>query len=336
MAKKKKGGFIGSLFKLAGSVIGILIALMFVFGSANIGFVKDNLPYKAIDSVRYMFSDEQPQHNTSKSNQSGFLEDIIDNFRSKSATINVSEDDKALMDIEFDPKKHPENYVKLNGGKTELNEADNKLLDEKGREKFWAEYNDLDHLGRGQKVTALVTPEAVHAHSSAVTERPSFSSTVKLAGQFKQAHYDKSAQTWREETNAPNPNSNNEIVKSDSLNGYIYNKSHSLGWSLGGDMETHNLTLGTRGQNVGTNGKDGGGMAYTETKVRDVVKNNKDVRIFYEVVPVYKGDELLPRGSHVRVYSVNDNGKTINENVWVFNEQIGFKINHKDGTWEQL
>src|SRR5699024_2405734 len=146
-----------------------------------------------------------------------------------------------LMDIKFDESKYPENYVKLNDGKTKLTSDDKALLDKKGRDKFWADYHKLDDLGRGQKVTALVTPKAVKAHSSSVTERPSFSSTVKLAGQFKQASFDKSAQTWREDDNAPSNNSNNEEEKRKDYYGYIYNKLHYLGYSVGGVMISNSL-----------------------------------------------------------------------------------------------
>ncbi|MCU1820979.1 hypothetical protein N2I11_04420 [Enterococcus faecium] len=53
----------------------------------------------------------------------------------------------------------------------------------------------------------------------------------------------------------------------------------------------------------------------------------------YKVDPIYKGNELVPRGSHVKAFSVNDNGKTVNLNVYVFNNQKGININYQNGTW---
>ncbi|KXA37811.1 hypothetical protein HMPREF3211_00766, partial [Staphylococcus aureus] len=47
----------------------------------------------------------------------------------------------------------------------------------------------------------------------------------------------------------------------------------------------------------------------------------------------YKDDELVPRGSHVRAYSINDDGQTININVWIANKQEGVQINYKDGSY---
>ena len=150
---------------------------------------------------------------------------------------------------------------------------------------------------------------------------------MHVSGEYQDGTYDASEQTWKGE------NSNNDQVKfDDGSNQWIYNKSHSFGWGLGGDMETHNVTLGTRYQNVGTDRK--GGMAYAETKIKDAVHDNHDLKVYYNVKPLYKGDELVPRGSHVRAYSVNDDGKTINLNVYVFNAQEGFDINYKDGSFE--
>lgn len=48
---------------------------------------------------------------------------------------------------------------------------------------------------------------------------------------------------------------------------------------------------------------------------------------------MYNNDELLPRGSNVKAYSINDNGQTVNLNVWVSNTQKGITINYKDGTY---
>nr|WP_240140606.1 DNA/RNA non-specific endonuclease [Staphylococcus aureus] len=99
-------------------------------------------------------------------------------------------------------------------------------------------------------------------------------------------------------------------------------------------METHNLTLGTRAQNVGSNkDPEGGGMGYPETQIRNAMYDNPETKVFYEVTPVYKDDELVPRGSHVRAYSINDDGQTININVWIANKQEGVQINYKDGSY---
>ena len=273
----------------------------------------------------------------------GFLinnTDVLDDITGSNQTedVQTSEEDKALLDIKYDKSKHPENYVKLNGGKTELSDEDKALVDEKGT-KAWQQYTNLDSLGRSQKGTAMVTNKVVTQHSSSymkqhgllygdekIYKRPPFPSYVHVSGEYADGHFDNAKQTWKGQ------DSNNGQTDLGTYNGWLYNKSHTIGWALGGDMETHNVTLGTRAQNVGT-GQDGG-MGYIEGKTREAVQNNKDAQIFYEATPVYKDNELVPRGTHVRAYSVNDNGKTLNENVWVFNTQDGVNIDYATGQWK--
>lgn len=240
-------------------------------------------------------------------------------------SIDNTKEDKELIGEDT----NSENYKYINNNVTKLNDNDNEMLDEKGKTEFWADYPKLDKYGRAGKVTALVTYDSVKSHSSSVTERPSFDWDTHIAGEYEDGTFDASKQIWKGE------DSNNQILQLDGYRGYIYNKSHSLAWSLGGDMETHNLTLGTRSQNVGSNrDSNGGGMGYSETQIRNAIYDNPNTKVYYEVTPVYKDNELLPRGSHVRAYSINDDGQTININVWVSNTQKGVNINYKDGTYK--
>lgn len=251
------------------------------------------------------------------------------NLNSNSAPqIKTSKSDKALIDMKYDVDRYPENYVKLNNNKVDLTQEDKALLKDKGQSEFWVDYPQLDKLGRGGEVKALVTKDAVDNHASHNIKRPSFKSNVHIAGEYKDGQFDSQNQTWR------GSNSNNAEMDSNGYHGWLYNKSHSLAWSLGGDMETHNLTLGTRAQNVGTNkAKEGGGMGYPETQIRNAMQSKPNTKVYYDVKPVYNGDELVPRGSHVRAYSVNDDGKTINLNVWIFNAQDGIEIDYHTGEW---
>lgn len=264
-------------------------------------------------------SEKELKHKTSE------VKDGIINILSSedTPTIENSKEDKDLIKA----KTNSENYAFINDNKTSLTAQDQKLISQKGNNEFWAVYPDLDKLGRAGKVTALITYDGVESHSSKVQKRPSFDYGVHVAGEYKDGKYDPIKQTWKGE------NSNNKITQLEGYRGYLYNKSHSLAWSLGGDMETHNLTLGTRAQNVGSNkDSDGGGMGYPETQIRNAIYDNPESKIFYEITPVYKDDELVPRGSHVRAYSINDDGQTINLNVWIANKQKGVEINYNDGT----
>lgn len=249
-------------------------------------------------------------------------------FNTKVASVN-SEDETEFANLSFDADKYPDNIANFKDGKYELNAEDRKLITENGSQKFWAVYSPLDQLGRSGKVEALVTYDSVIGHASSTMKRPDFSSSVHVSGEYKDGVYEASKGTWS------GSQSNNEITQLIGYRGYIYNKSHTLAWSLGGDMEVHNVTLGTRAQNVGKNDKKGG-MAYAETIVREAIYDNPELKVFYKVTPIYKNSELVPRGSHVTAYSVNDEGKTVNINVWVFNAQNGIKINYQNGLWEKV
>lgn len=264
-------------------------------------------------------------HTDKAQDTKGLLHNVLDKLEGKDhKEVKTSEDDQALIDIKHDKDNDRSNVIQLNKGKTHLTTNDKKLLNKKGQKHFWAKYSKPDQLGRSEKVHALVTPQSVHNHSSSVQKRPQFKSNVGVSGEYKDGSYDTQNQTWR------GHQSNNKQIHTDDYNGWLYNKSHTFAWSLGGNMETENVTLGTRDQNIG----DGqGGMSYSENKVRDAVKHNKKARVYYVADPVYKGSELVPRGSHVRAYSVNDDGKTINLNVWVPNDQPDIKINYKNGQW---
>lgn len=258
---------------------------------------------------------------------SGF-ESFFDRKPKIEVSKNQTEQDDYLLSLVFDGDRYPENIVTINEGKTSLSSEDEKQLKENGDSEFWVEYSPLDSLGRSGEVVALVTYNAVYAHSSSVVERPSFSPTVRLAGEYQDGVYDPLKGTWKGSV------SNNAKVQLDGYRGYLYNKSHSLAWSLGGDMDVHNVTWGTRAQNVGTNsGK--GGMAYSETIIRNAIYANHDTTVFYRVEPLYQNSELLPRGSKVSAYSTNDDGQTVNLNVWVFNAQKGVTIEYANGSWEQ-
>lgn len=270
-------------------------------------------------------------------------DDLSDIFSNKShepkvEDVQTSEEDKELINISYSDDAHPENYVVLNNNQTSLNEDDKTLLNNYGTDRAWQDYQELDSLGRGQTSTGLVTNKIVTQRSQAhlkkhgmlygdekIYKRPPFPSYVHVAGEYKDGWFDTSKQRWKGET------SNNGQTDLGTYKGWLYNKSHTLGFALGGDMETHNVTLGTRSQNVGSG--QNGGMGYPESEVKEAVENNKDAKVYYQATPVYNKDELVPRGTHVRAYSVNDNGKTVNLNVWVFNTQNGVDIDYKTGAW---
>ena len=216
--------------------------------------------------------------------------------------------DQELVNLKWDKDKYPAYYAILNT--KELTDQDNSIIkDLQSKDKTEAfKYDGLDRLGRSGNAYGLITYDSVYNHSSSVVKRPSFDSDADPSG-------------WPE---------HNPKIQTGDYRGYLYNRSHSIAWSLGGNMERENLTTGTRAQNVGTRNHSGG-MKYLEDKIRNSVYDNKDLQVYYVVKPVYNNDELLPRGSEVIAYSVNDNGQTFNDRVFVFNAQSGVDINYQTG-----
>lgn len=233
-----------------------------------------------------------------------------------------SDSDLQLAQIQFNIKDYPENVMNL--GKSTITPALAKKAQARDNDKSWFKLSPLDNLGRSGMAQALITSESVT--TTAEMQRPQFAKSAVPSG-YK---------------------GNNTEVQIPGYKGYFYNKSHSIAWSLAGAdggsatkgnpvMSRANLTTGTRAQNVGNNGRNkdhmAGGMAYGETIIRDYLKKNPNKSVYYVVTPVYVGNELVPRGSHVQAYSVEDNGKAINLNLWVFNAQDGATINYKTGAF---
>ena len=116
-----------------------------------------------------------------------------------------------------------------------------------------------------------------------------------------------------------------KTVKYDIVDGkYLYNRCHLIGYQLTGEnANMRNLITGTRYMNVD-------GMLPFENMVADFVKETGK-HVLYQVKPIFKGNNLLATGVHMQAKSVEDNGKGISFNVFVFNVQPGIKINYANG-----
>ena len=110
--------------------------------------------------------------------------------------------------------------------------------------------------------------------------------------------------------------------------GYIYNRCHLIGHQLAGeDANEKNLITGTRYFNVE-------GMLPFENMVADYVKETNN-HVLYRVTPVYDGDDLVAKGVQIEAYSVEDDGKGVLFNVFVYNVQPGITIDYATGNSEQ-
>lgn len=155
-------------------------------------------------------------------------------------------------------------------------------------------YSELDELGRAQYAQASVSLETMP------TQKRESISEVKPSG-------------W-----------NNEAYS--CVDGkWIYNRSHLIGYQLTGEnANAKNLVTGTRYMNVE-------GMLPFENEVDDYIEQTGN-HVLYRVTPIYEGDNLVASGIQMEAYSVEDNGKGIQFNIYVYNVQPGVEINYTDGS----
>lgn len=114
-------------------------------------------------------------------------------------------------------------------------------------------------------------------------------------------------------------------IKYNNVDGkYLYNRCHLIGYQLTGENANEkNLITCTRYMNTV-------GMLEFENKVANYVKETNN-HVLYRVTPIFEGDNLLASGAQMEAYSVEDSGKGISFNVYVYNVQEGISIDYKTG-----
>ena len=106
--------------------------------------------------------------------------------------------------------------------------------------------------------------------------------------------------------------------------GYLYNRSHLIGFQLTGQNNNlKNLITGTQQLNNPE-------MLRFEMDIAYYLEQNPNHYIRYTVIPVFKDNELLARGVHLKAQSIGDNDVQIN--VFIANIQNDVILNYSDGT----
>lgn len=109
---------------------------------------------------------------------------------------------------------------------------------------------------------------------------------------------------------------------------YLYNRCHLIGHQLTAENDNEkNLMTGTRYMNVE-------GMLYFENQVANYIKNqekHEDNHVLYRVTPIFEGENLVATGVQMEAYSVEDKGKSICFNVYIYNVQPGVEIDYSTG-----
>lgn len=174
----------------------------------------------------------------------------------------------------------------------------------------------LDTLGRSQQANFVASNAAINK----VTPRPdTIGYDVRPSGWFINDHFDGTKWAGGYHTN---PN-----VKLGKSKQALWNKSHLVGYQFFGmpTMVTENMITGTRVQNAYP------GQLVPEDDIRQAINAHPNITIRGQVTPLYIGDERIARGVHYMAKSVQDDGKTLDLNYWIFNVQPGVTIDYQTG-----
>ena len=159
--------------------------------------------------------------------------------------------------------------------------------------KSYEKYGKLDYLGRCTSAIANISKDLMP------TEERGSIGMVKPSG-------------WH-------------TVKYDIVDGkYLYNRCHLIGYQLTGEnANEQNLITCTRQTNTGV-------MLDFENKVANYVKKT-NYHVLYRVTPIFEGTNLVASGIQMEALSIEDNGKGIKFNIYVYNVQDGIEIDYKTG-----
>ena len=121
-----------------------------------------------------------------------------------------------------------------------------------------------------------------------------------------------------------------QTIKYDFIDGkYLYNRCHLIGYQLAGEnANPKNLITCTRSMNAKT-------MLEFENKVANYVKKTNN-HVLYRVTPIFYDTNLVATGVEIEAYSVEDKGKEINFNVFIYNVEDGVRIDYATGKSEVM
>ena len=105
---------------------------------------------------------------------------------------------------------------------------------------------------------------------------------------------------------------------------YLYNRCHLIAYQLTAEnANPKNLITCTRHMNADV-------MQSFEIKVGNYIRKTNN-HVLYRSTPIYDYDNLVAKGVQLEAYSIEDNGKDIKFNVFIYNVQPGIEIDYKTG-----
>lgn len=116
-----------------------------------------------------------------------------------------------------------------------------------------------------------------------------------------------------------------QVAVYDSISGgYLYHRSHLLGFQLTGEnANENNLITGTASMNVD-------GMLPFENLVAGYIKETGN-HVLYRVTAIYSGDDFVASGVLMEAMSYEDQGAALEFCVYVYNNQPGIEIDYSSG-----
>lgn len=161
----------------------------------------------------------------------------------------------------------------------------------------WIKFSRLDELGRVGAANAVLSTEFLPANQE--SEKDSIQHILPTG--WHQGRY-----------------------KHISSGGWLYNRSHLLGYQLiGNGIPELNLMTGTRWLNLH-------GMLPFENFVANTIEN-EEILVRYRVTPFFEGGNLLASGVFMEGFSIDDNGNTLQFNIFIPNRQDNIYIDYGTG-----
>ncbi|MCQ2567501.1 MAG: DNA/RNA non-specific endonuclease [Mogibacterium sp.] len=115
-----------------------------------------------------------------------------------------------------------------------------------------------------------------------------------------------------------------KIRPSGWLSGQNWERCHLIAWSISAEnANERNLITGTHYLNYD-------GMRPIEEEIQHHLYG-KNCHVLYEVTPIYIGNELIASGVHMQAASVEDCGKSVCRNVYMFNVTPRATIDYMTG-----
>ncbi len=152
-------------------------------------------------------------------------------------------------------------------------------------------------------------------------------------------HLPKSCESGRRVTKAKPPGFNyNSIV---SRGEHFYHRTHLIAYMLMGKRAIYGeFFTGARVLNTSNGLTNTLSMIHFEELVRNALsKGDEELKIFYKVTPIYRNEDMVPRGIRMTAKSYTLNNIATNDcnfDVYLFNVYPGYNIHYDTGKWEKI